>query len=100
MPMPPYPIYCYTRGCGNLADFKIAARWSDGLTQELKTYGLFCPTCLPTMFRRSQERNRACRRAPGEKLDPPGIYRFVAGQRDVERQRLSDLEQQLSVEAC
>ena len=38
MPMPPYPIYCYRKGCGKPAEFKIAGRWSDGATNELKTY--------------------------------------------------------------
>src|SRR5256885_1594403 len=31
MPMPPYPVSCYTRGCGREAVYKIAARWSGGV---------------------------------------------------------------------
>ena len=38
---------CYAAGCPNRAEFKIAARWSDGITTELKTYYLACPACLP-----------------------------------------------------
>ena len=95
MPMPPYPILCYTRGCGKPAIYKIAARWSDGITQELKTYALSCEACLPEWFRISREKQRACRLAPNETLEPPGIWSLERGQRDVQLHRLTDLEQQL-----
>jgi hypothetical protein len=95
MPMPPYPVHCYTYGCGQLAQYKIAARWSDGITQELKTYALSCARCLEDWFRRSQSKQAACRLAKGEKLEPPGIYQYERGQKDVDRQRLCDLESQL-----
>ena len=95
MPMPPYPIHCYSRDCGKLAVHKIAARWSDGVTQELKTYALSCEECLPSWFRRSREKQAACRLAPGETLEAPGIYTLQRGRRDVEIARLGDLEQQL-----
>jgi hypothetical protein len=42
MAMPPYPIYCSGKGCKNQAEYKIAARWSDGVVSELKTYALCC----------------------------------------------------------
>ena len=61
MPMPPYPILCYTQGCGQLAQYKIAACWSDGVTQELKTYALTCAACLAESLRRSREKQAACR---------------------------------------
>jgi hypothetical protein len=63
MPMPPYPISCYTSDCGRLAQYKIAARWSDGVTQELKTYALTCPECLAAWFRQSRTKQAARRRA-------------------------------------
>jgi hypothetical protein len=75
--------------------YKIAARWSDGVTEELKTYALSCPDCLADWFRRSREKQKACRLAPGEILEPPGIYQLASGQRDRQLQRQSDLEQQL-----
>jgi hypothetical protein len=84
--MPPYTVRCYTPGCGQLAVYKIAARWSDGVTSELKCYGLTCATCLPVWLPRAQERHRACRLAAGEQLDPPGVYRLAAARdRDLER---------------
>jgi hypothetical protein len=95
MPMPPYPVLCYRPGCDKPALYKIAARWSDGVTQELKTYGLSCEECLPTLFRHSRVKQAACRLAAGETLDPPGIYSLERGRRDAQIHRLPDLEEQL-----
>jgi hypothetical protein len=95
MPMSPYPVRCYRPGCGQLAVYKIAARWSDGVTEELKTYALSCSDCLGDWFRRACEKQRACRTAPGESLEPPGIYELNRGQRDRALTRRLDLEQQL-----
>lgn len=90
MPMPPYAVLCYRPGCGGPAIYKIAARWSDGVTEELKTYSLCCEGCLPELFRRARERQAACRTAAGEVLEPPGIYRMQRGRRDVQLERLSE----------
>ena|SRR5208283_5728558 len=95
MPMPPYPLLCYRKGCGKPAVYKIAARWSDGVTGELKTYALSCPDCLPDWFRQSLKKQKACRKAPGEILEPPGIYQLSPGQRDRQLPRLVELEQKL-----
>lgn len=90
-----YPVLCYARTCKQPATYKIAARWSDGHTEELKTYNLSCEQCLPELFRRSRQKQRACRLAPGEVLDPPGIYKLEHGRRDRQLQRLQDLEKTL-----
>jgi hypothetical protein len=95
MPMPPYPIYCSQKGCGKSAEYKIASRWSDGATTELKTYALCCRECLPEYFRQSRVKNAACRRAPGEMLGAPEIYALQRGVRDLEISRRTDLEKQL-----
>jgi hypothetical protein len=95
MPMPPYPVLCYTKGCGKLAHYKIAARWSDGVTSELKTYALSCPECLAQWFRSSKSKQAACRRAPRETLEVPGIYDLERGKRDRTLHRRTDLEAQL-----
>jgi hypothetical protein len=99
MPMPPYPIYCYTKGCKNLAEYKIAGRWSDGLVKELKTYALCCRECLPHWFQQSRRRQAACRLTTGEALEPPGIYHLERGHRDQQLPRLEDLEGQLAESA-
>jgi hypothetical protein len=98
MPMPPYPVLCSTRCCDRPALYKIAASWSDGVTQELKTYGLSCQECLGRWFHTSRAKQAACRTAAGEKLDPPGIYLLERGRRDVQLVRREDLEQQVGAE--
>ncbi len=93
MPMPPYPIHCSCPGCGKPALYKIAARWSDGVTQELKTYALTCGDCLLEAFQHSRQKQAACRLAPGETLEQSGIYSLERGRRDTQICRLLDLEQ-------
>lgn len=92
MPMPPYPVLCYTPGCGKPARYKIAARWSDGVTEELKTYGLTCHDCLATWYARAKRSRAACRLAPGESLENPAIYRVERGARDHQLERLPEFE--------
>jgi len=90
-----YPLICQQRDCGRPATHKIAARWSDGATGELKTYALCCEACLLESYRRSRATQAACRLAAGETLEPPGIYLLAHGQRDCQLQRLPELEQNL-----
>jgi hypothetical protein len=58
----------------------------------LKTYGLVCEACLPAWFRRARDRHAACRKASGEALDLPGIYRVERERRDQQLERLIDME--------
>jgi hypothetical protein len=95
MPMPSYPVRCYEPGCGRPAVYKIAARWSDGITKELKTYGLTCAECLAAWFQRSCAEQAACRLTRGETLDSPGIYELACGSRDQQLVRREDLEEEL-----
>jgi hypothetical protein len=92
--MPPFPVLCYTKGCGKTAQYKIAARWSDGVTSELKTYALSCADCLALWFQSSKGKQAACRRAPRETLEAPGIYDLERGKRDRTLHRRTDLEAQ------
>ena len=92
MTMSPYPVLCYTRGCLQPAAFKVAARWSDGLTHELKTYFLACPDCVAKLFADAGTKRAACRLAPGETLDEPGVYELSRGGRDRGLKRRTDLE--------
>ena len=92
MTMPPYPVLCYAQGCGRPAHFKIAARWSDGVTRELKTYYLACPGCLASLFADARLKQPLCRLAAGETLEPPEVYELNRGARDQELVRREDLE--------
>lgn len=92
--MPPYPVVCVRPGCGRPAGFKIASRWSDGSTVELKTYSLCCRDCLPHEFADARRRHAACRVAHHEALEPPGVYERVPGMRDQQLARRPDLESQ------
>ena len=96
MPMPQYPVLCYTKGCGKEAKFKIAANWSDGITGELKTYTLSCPDCLSAWFQESCARQAKCRTVAGETLEPPGVYYLQRGQHDQQLRRAADIETALS----
>ncbi|MCE9563730.1 MAG: hypothetical protein K8U57_16940 [Planctomycetes bacterium] len=92
MSMPPYTVMCYTAGCPNLAAFKVAARWNDGLTHELKTYFLSCAACVPQLYSLALAKRAACRLAPGESLDVPGVYELHRGDRDKQLKRRPELE--------
>jgi hypothetical protein len=94
VPMMAYPVLCYTKGCGRRAVYKIAARWSDGITAELKTYALACEECVGEWYRLSLRKQAACRRAPSEIHEPPGIFAMERGRRDAQIQRRTDLEEQ------
>jgi hypothetical protein len=91
--MPPYPLICYEPGCGKEARYKIAARWSDGLTEELKTYGLTCEDCLQAWFIRSHAKHEACRRTPGEKRGLVSVFAMYDGNGARNLQPRPDLEQ-------
>ena len=90
--MSPYPVVCYAPGCRAPAAYKIAAKWSDGVTAELKTYALSCAACLARQFAAAGAKRAACRLAPGESLDAPGVYELTRGGRDRALARRPDLE--------
>ena len=90
--LPPYPILCFARGCPREAVYKIAARWSDGVTSELKTYSLACGECVSELFRDARARKDACRLAAGETLGEPEVFEMTRGRRDRELVRRTDLE--------
>ena len=95
MPMPPYPVTCYEPQCSRAAAYKVAARWSDGVTDELKTYYLACQECLPRLYALSMVKRAACLLAPGETLDAPAIFELHRGERDKTLKRRLDLEKEV-----
>ncbi len=96
MPMSAYPVMCTAAGCLTLAAYKVAARWSDGATAELKTYALACPACLRVLFTHAITKRATCRLAPGEALETPGVYELARGSRDATLPRRADLEAALT----
>lgn len=88
----PYPVLCYAKGCPKEAVYKIAARWSDGVTSELKTYFLACESCLPKLYRIAKVKKAACRLAAGESLGEPQVFEMTRGRRDRELVRRAELE--------
>ena len=93
MPMPAYPVKCYGPGCDKLAEFKVAARWSDGITRELKTYSLCCAEHAGELWRLACERRARCRTAPGEELGEPEVFEWSRELRDSELAQRPELQQ-------
>ena len=77
-----FQVKCHRPGCNELATFKIAARWSDGQTDELKTYYLSCAACLAEHFQQSCVKQARCPLALGETLEVPMIFEWRRGERD------------------
>jgi len=75
-----------------VAEYKIAAEWSDGPARELKTYYLSCEGCLKLLFVAASAKQRVCRLTPGETLATPGVYELNRGTPNHELPRRGDLE--------
>lgn len=71
-----YPVLCYT--CRAPVAFKIAAKWSDGVTSELKTYTLCCERCLDASFAEAKRRQAICPLALDETLGVPEVLPYPA----------------------
>ena len=92
MTMKPYKVLCLQSSCKNLANFKIASRWSDGGVEELKTYALACEKCLASTFSQSFVKHKNCRTIPGEVLESPMIFELHTGKHSNQLVRRTDLE--------
>lgn len=73
---------CSTRGCGNLAEYKIAATWSAGRFSELKTYGLACESHKSQNYQDALRRRKIHPPSDEEKQGEIGVYKYVKGQPD------------------
>jgi hypothetical protein len=83
-----YVIWCDRPGCSNRAVYKVAARWSDGVVDELKTYSLCCADCVADRLLLARQKRHQARLAPGETLDLPQVYRLNRGCRDRDLERV------------
>jgi len=91
--MSPKVVPCSHPSCGAPSAYKIAARWSDGRFAELKTYGFACSDHVGSVFRDAERRRTEYQRSPGETIEELAIYRYEAGKRDRQLQRLWGLEE-------
>lgn len=87
-----HAVRCSFEGCAEPAAYKIAARWSDGSFAELKTYGFSCSDHLGAVFHQAERRIQGYPAAPNESVEELAIYRYEAGKRDRQLQRLWGLE--------
>ena len=88
-----FVVSCSHPDCREPAAYKVAARWSDGRTAELKTYGFSCSEHLERVFRDSEQRRLDYPLSPGEAIEEIAIYRYETGKRDRQLQRLWGLEE-------
>jgi hypothetical protein len=86
-------VRCCHAECREPAAYKIAARWSDGRSAELKTYGFACSEHVGAVFRDSEQRRREYTPSPGESIEEIAIYRYDPAKRDRLLQRLWGLEE-------
>lgn len=91
--MPLTVVRCSLPGCSEVASYKIAALWSDGVTSELKTFGFACADHLGMVFPDAEARRNDCLPAPGETLEEIAIYKYENGKRDRQLLRLWGLEE-------
>jgi hypothetical protein len=88
-----YVVPCSHPDCRQPASYKIAARWSDGQSAELKTYGFSCSEHLGSVFREAEQRRSDYMPSPSESIEELAIYRHEPGKRDRFLQRLWGLEE-------
>lgn len=90
--MPSYRVMCTNKKCSREAAFKIASRWSDGVTRELKTYFLACEGCVSELFAQALAKKAVCRLAADESLSEPEVFELTRGHRDQQLVRRKELE--------
>jgi hypothetical protein len=82
------PVRCGTPGCTSDAEYKIAANWSAGRFNELKTYGLACGAHYAQSYRDALRRRRTLPPSPEESLGEVSVYRYQQGKPDRELEKV------------
>jgi hypothetical protein len=72
-------VQCGTPGCGEPAEYKVAATWSAGRFSELKTYGLACGSHHTQAFREALRRRKIHPPSAEEAQGEIGLYQFEKG---------------------
>lgn len=74
-----YEVRCSVPDCEERAVYKIAARWSDGRFNELKTYGHACRAHVGDVFRTGELRRAVCPQVAGETVGETAVYKREGG---------------------
>jgi hypothetical protein len=85
-------VTCLSPRCGKTAEYKIAAPWSSGHFNELKSYGLFCADHLSGAFGNALKRSHSYQASPDESVGEVGVYAYEKGKHDRELSRVKELE--------
>jgi len=85
-----YRPTCSTIGCQRDAIYKVAASWSDGLSWELKNYGLACEDHRISQLARGKLHRDGLVLANGEVVGQVGLYVLETDARDATLSRLPD----------
>jgi hypothetical protein len=79
-----YRPSCMVPGCGRVAQYKVAAPWSNGNVAELKNYGSTCDEHQLACLERARKSRAELRLALGELVGEVGLYALRPGRRDAE----------------
>ncbi len=85
-------VCCSDPSCTEPAVYKIAAPWSNGVFNELKSFGFACADHLGPVFKQAESRRKVYHPTEAETVGVIGIYKYEPGKRDRQLQRLSGLE--------
>ena len=85
-----YEPTCSAQGCESLALYKVAAPWSDGISHELKNYGLACEAHRTSLLARAQLHQKNLALTEGETVGAVGVYSLRTSALDSSLQRLPD----------
>jgi len=85
-----YQPLCSALGCDQKAIYKVAAPWSNGLSRELKNYGLTCEAHRESQLLIARHHRDLLKVDEEETVGPVELYQLVPGRRDVELSRLSE----------
>ncbi len=85
-----YAPTCSAPACERPAGFKVAAPWSNGMSHELKNYGLACEDHRNSLLARAQLHQRNVALADGESVGSVGLYSLKTGCLDSALARLPD----------
>ena len=87
-----YRPTCSHPDCGQPAEFKVGAVWSDGTSRELKNYGLACAAHRQSQLQRARQNRDGLKLADGETVGPIALFVLEPGRRDTELAQVPDSE--------